>query len=107
MENQFAKQRIIKDVTPNDDRVQVTGYIKNIEGDTIILDDKTGIIKVVTKNIKLHNKQGDLIRVIGGMIMETGGGNIIQAEIIQDMTQLNFNYYIKLYEIKKELKLIE
>ncbi|GAI72893.1 unnamed protein product [marine sediment metagenome] len=29
-----------------------------------------------------------------------------KAEIIQDKSNLNFDYYLKLYEIKKELKLV-
>ena len=32
------------------------------------------------------------------------GQKIVEADIIQDMTNLNFNYYQKLYELKLELE---
>ena len=32
------------------------------------------------------------------------GAKSIQAQIIQDMDNLNFEYYLKLYEIKKEIE---
>jgi len=34
------------------------------------------------------------------------GEKEIEAEIIQDKKNLNFDYYLKLYEIKKELNLV-
>ena len=106
MSNPYAKQRIIKDINFDDDkRIQVTGYIKNrINDELIVLDDKTGQINVKIINIEDFNfKNNDLINVIGDL--ESAGGQVIIAEIVQDMNKLNFEYYQKLYQIKNELEL--
>lgn len=106
MSNPFAKQRIIKDINNNvDKRIQVTGYIKNrINDELIVLDDKTGQINVKIIRIEDFNfKNNDLINVIGDL--ESIGGQVINADIVQDMNKLNFEYYKKLYQIKKQLEL--
>lgn len=103
MSSQSAKQRTIKDIKNNDVRIQVTGYIKDlIEKEHLILDDKTGQINVDIKNLDFRNKKNDLINVIGELVISMDGGKTIVAEIIQDMNKLNFEYYLKLYELKKE-----
>jgi len=105
MSSQSAKQRTIKDIKNNDVRIQVTGFIKIlIEKEHLILDDKTGQINVDIKNLDFRNKKNDLINVIGELVIRMDGGKTIVAEIIQDMNKLNFEYYLKLYELKKEYK---
>ena len=103
MSNQYAKQRIIKDLVSDDNRIQVTGYVESrINNNQLILDDKTGKINVNITNIENFNfKDNDLINVIGDL-----KGKVINAEIVQDMNKLNFEYYQKLYKIKKELDLV-
>ena len=103
MSNPYAKQRIIKDLVSDDNRIQVTGYVESrINNNQLILDDKTGKINVNITNIENFNfKDNDLINVIGDL-----KGKVINAEIVQDMNKLNFEYYQKLYQIKKELDLV-
>ncbi|NVM43731.1 MAG: hypothetical protein HWN79_02350 [Candidatus Lokiarchaeota archaeon] len=102
-----AIQRMIVDVKSSDNRVQITGYVKQIvENDHIILNDKTGDIKVDIKVVEFPFKKNDLINAIGELNITTGGEKEIGAEIIQDKNKLNFEYYRKLYEIKKELNLV-
>ncbi|NVM16205.1 MAG: hypothetical protein HWN80_00710 [Candidatus Lokiarchaeota archaeon] len=102
-----AIQRMIVDVKSSDSRVQITGYVKEIvENEFIILNDKTGDIKVGIKSIEFPFKKNDIINVIGELNITMGGEKEIGAEIIQDKNKLNFEYYQKLYEIKKELKLV-
>ena len=104
MEKQYAKQRMIKDITVEDSRIQVTAYIKEILYDNfIILDDKTGDIKVNLKDVDFLFNKNDLINIIGFLNINVDGEKEIEAEIIQDMTNLNFDYYQKIYEIKKTL----
>ncbi|MFX1419830.1 MAG: hypothetical protein ACFE9N_13005 [Promethearchaeota archaeon] len=107
MSFQSAKQRIIKDITIDDERIQVTGYIKSkISDNQFILDDKTGEIKVNLASIdKFDYKENDLINVIGDLEFKSSGEKVINADIIQDMNRLNFEYYQKLYQMKKELDL--
>lgn len=103
-DRQYAKQRMIKDITDEDLRIQVTGYFKEkIDENLIILDDDTGEIKVNVNDIDFKFKQEDLINVIGELSIKVSGEKEIEAEIIQDMKRLNFEYYKKIYEIKKEL----
>ena len=102
-----AIQRMIVDLKSSDNRVQITGYIKEVVGnDYIILNDKTGEIKINIKNVEFPFKQNDLINTIGELNITMGGEKEVSAEIIQDKKNLNFEYYQKLYDIKKELKLV-
>jgi uncharacterized protein YdeI (BOF family) len=104
MENQFAKQRIINDIQSEDLKIQVTGYVKEInDNDFIILDDKSGQIKVILNDLEFPFGEKDLINIIGELQIKTSGEKVIMAQIIQDMNTLNFKYYRKLYELKKEL----
>jgi len=102
-----AIQRMIIDAKNTDTRVQITGYVKEIvENDYIILNDKTGDIKVDIKGVEFSFKINDLINIIGELNINVGGEKEVVAEIIQSKKNLNFEYYQKLYEIKKELNLV-
>ncbi len=102
-----AIQRMINDVKNTDIRVQIMGYVKDVvENDYIILNDKAGDIKVDIKKVDFSYKKKDLINIIGELNIDTGGEKEIAAEIIQDKKNLNFEYYQKLYDIKKELNLV-
>ena len=105
MENQFAKQRIIKDIKNDDLRIQITGYVKElVTNDYFILDDKTGEIKINFIESEFEINNDVLVNVIGTLTINIEGQKIVEADIIQDMTNLNFNYYQKLYELKLELE---
>lgn len=107
METQHASPRIIKDIKNDDVKIQVTGYVKETENEMLIINDKTGEISVDIKNAICHIEnisKNDLINVIGELILSMDGEKEINASIIQDMKNLNFTYYQKLYDIKKELE---
>jgi len=107
MSREHAAQRIIKDIKSSDSRVQITGYIKDfVDNDYIILKDKSNDIKIDIKKVDFTFQKEDLINVIGELNISVEGEKEIEAEIIQDKKNLNFDYYLKLYEIKKELKLV-
>ena len=102
MSSQFARQSTVKDVNDKDQRIQITGYVKNIVGDeSFILDDNTGKINVSIKSVDFEFHENDLINVIGEIVKE-GNNRTLTAEIIQDMNKLNFEYYLKLYELRKK-----
>jgi len=105
MSSQHAKQRMIKDITIDDERIQVTGYIKSkINDELFVLDDQTDQIYVNIIRIDDFNfEENDLINVIGDLEFQSTGEKRINADIIQDMKKLNFKYYQKLYQLKKEL----
>lgn len=100
---QSAKQRIISDIKIEDERVQITGYVKDPVGEEqFVLDDDTGDIGVDITNIDFKFKAKDLVNVIGDIVKEGNEIKMLRAEIIQDKNQLNFEYYKKLYELKKK-----
>jgi len=104
MENQYAVQRIIKDIQNDDIQIQVTGYIREInKDDYIILDDNTGVIRVMIKNFDFSFKENQLINVIGELQLNLSGEKEVIADIVQDKSNLNFEYYLKLYHLKKDL----
>jgi len=107
MSREHATQRIIQDIKSSDSRVQIIGFIKDfVDNDHIILKDKSNDISVDIKKVDFTFQKEDLINVIGELNISMEGEKEIEAEIIQDKKNLNFDYYLKLYEIKKELKLI-
>jgi len=98
-----AHQRTIQDIKNDDERIQVTGYVKHIiENEQFVLDDKSGEISINIKNIDFRFKEDDLVNVIGDLLINMDGERSIVAEFIQDMSKLNFEYYLKLYELKKK-----
>ena len=98
---QYAKQRMIKDIKNEDERVQITGYVRDlVEEEHFVLNDDTGEIVADIKNIDFSFKENDLINVIGDLVKEGNEIKMIKAEIIQDKNKLNFDYYKKLYELK-------
>ncbi|MHA1148815.1 MAG: hypothetical protein ACTSR8_11305 [Promethearchaeota archaeon] len=105
METTHSVQRIIKDIKNDDTFIQVVGFVIDIlEDDNIVIDDKTGKIRVDISTIKFSFKIKQLINVIGDLDLNIEGEKFIKARIIQDMDNLNFKYYRKLYELKKELE---
>ncbi|MHA1726175.1 MAG: hypothetical protein ACTSYC_02685 [Promethearchaeota archaeon] len=103
MESQYARQRTIEDIMNDDVNIQITGYVKEIlNNNQIILKDNTGEIKIDLGEVEFPYKKNDLINVIGELNITMAGEKFIQAKIIQDMRDLNFEYYEKLYKIKKE-----
>jgi len=104
MESKFALQRTIIDIKNTDERIQVTGYIKKIEGERLILDDETGNLIVDISDVDFQFKKDDLVNVFGDLEIKVSGEKNLKADIIQDMGNLNFNYYKQLYEMKKQLE---
>ncbi|MEJ2277916.1 MAG: hypothetical protein P8Y70_09240 [Candidatus Lokiarchaeota archaeon] len=106
MEANYAKQRIINDIETNDIKIQVTGFVKEKkDNEEFILDDKSGQIRVLASNIeKKIPEVDDLVNVFGELEIKTNGEKVLNAYIIQDMNKLNFDYYLKLYDLKKDLK---
>lgn len=103
MEIQPAKQRMIKDLKEEDQRVQITGYISEIEEEkSFLLEDGTGKIKVLREGVEFYCSKDDLVNVFGELSYKEDKERVLEAKIIQDMKGLNFEYYKKLYEIKKQ-----
>jgi uncharacterized protein YdeI (BOF family) len=104
MESQFARQCMIKDIKNDDGKIQIFGFVKKlVDNEKFSLNDNTGEIIVNIKDVAFDFEEEDLVNVIGELIITMSGEKSIQAQFVQDMRNLNFSYYEKLYELKKEL----
>lgn len=105
-QNVSAKRLMIKDLEKMEigSQVQILGFVKgNIKEENIILDDRTGEITINIKKLKFPFKTGDLINVFVNVKPTMEGGKKLEAIFFQDMSNLNFEHYQKLYDMKKEL----
>ncbi|TFG16783.1 MAG: hypothetical protein EU531_05355 [Promethearchaeota archaeon] len=98
-----AIQRMIKDIKKDDTKVQITGYIDEMEDkSSFLLQDSTGKIRVHAEKMSLSYSTGDLINILGELDYGEEKERVLTAVIIQNMEGLNFEYYKQLYEIKKQ-----
>jgi RPA family protein len=98
-----ALKKDIDDITDEDSRVQIIGtileYVPGIIGDSsslsqLIITDGTGNIKVfVDEYIDRDFKTQDKIRVFAKVIANNENSFDLNAEIIQDMNELDVNLY--------------
>ena len=103
MEMKPAIQRMIKDIKEDDQKVQITGYIDDMENESsFLLQDGTGKLKIIAKNMNISYSTGNLINVTGELGYGDNKERVLNAVIIQNMEGLNFEYYTQLYEIKKQ-----
>ncbi len=67
----------------------------------IVVDDGTGIIKVLLPSETSVPEVGRIVRVFGSVSQNGKGSVYINAEIIQDMSSLDLGLYRKVKKIKK------
>ena len=98
-----ALQRIIGDLKSDDVRIQIIGYVKElISNSEFILKDNSGEIKVTFEKSDFPIKKDLLINVIGELEINVEGEKNIKVKFIQNMNMLNYEYYEKIYHLKKE-----
>ncbi|MCF2139703.1 MAG: hypothetical protein K9W44_06585 [Candidatus Lokiarchaeota archaeon] len=104
--DQYYEKKLVKDLQPTDGLVQLTGYARNINANNdFYIDDTTG--KIQTQNIPDDAPkitEGNLYRVFGKYEVDGTGTPVIAAQIIQDMQELDFNFYLKTMEKFKEIQ---
>ena len=96
---------MIKDLEKMDvgSQVQIIGFVKEtIEEENIILDDRTGEIEISIKNLKFPFKTDDLVNVFAMVKPTMEGEKKLEAIFFQDMSNLNFEHFQKIYDMKKE-----
>ncbi len=62
-----------------------------------MLDDGTGQLTVVCSE-DLDVQEKDIVRVIGKLY-----GTTLEAEVVQEMNDLNMHLYIEMYELRKKI----
>lgn len=78
-------------------RVSVVGTVIKCGESEFLLDDGTGQLTVITAE-QVTVREKDIVRVIGKVYGET-----LEAEIVQNMNDLNMHLYIKMYELTKKV----
>ncbi len=79
-----AREKMIKDIVPEDGRVCVVGTVVDSKGGIVAMDDGTGKIDVTFDEPK-DTSQGQLVRVFGRAAPAEGGIEL-QGEVLQDFT---------------------
>ncbi|NOX71074.1 MAG: hypothetical protein GXO64_00020 [Candidatus Micrarchaeota archaeon] len=95
------REKSIDSITQDDIKVRFVGMVIEKKGDTLIVDDGTGQMKVVVENaedIDINSK----IRIFGRVI-PTDDGAEISGEIVQDFSEADMNVYRRLVSEEKSL----
>ncbi len=86
------KEKLIQELTKDDEFVCVAGYPAIIKENSLLLDDSHSTINVLfNENIK---KDAKFIRVFG-KVLEIDGKLTIQADFIQDFSKIDTFLYNK------------
>ena len=89
------KEKFINDITREDRKISISGLIINKEGNLIFVDDGTGVIAV---NIESQVPINSFVRVFG-YLLHNNDEVQLQANIIQDLSNVNKEAYNKLKKL--------
>src|SRR3989338_5395439 len=86
MENRASPyaEKFIKNINSNDFKVSVSGIVISKTENSFRIDDGTGQARVVSSEMPSH----DYLRVFG-KVMPVEDGFEIQADVVQDMSNVN------------------
>lgn len=89
---------LIGDITADSTgrRVRIMGYVVDQDSSGVILSDDTGRIRVVTEQPPAVES---FVRVFGSLATSEDDQPLVRAEIIQDLTALDKQLYIKAQKI--------
>lgn len=99
----IAVEKNIKEINPEKDgRVRILGTIVSKEQNSLIIDDGTGTVRAFTQTDTNQFKDKQLVRITG-RIMQNADNFDIQAEIIQNMENLDVDLYNKTEKLWRRL----
>ena len=96
-----ASWKIISDLKPDDTKVMVIGRLLDKKDDFIIIDDSTGTIVVYNNELIVENSK-KIVLIIGTVHQKNDNQLVIEAENIRNFDNLNFELYLKTYELFKK-----
>ncbi len=97
--NEAYVEKSINDVNETDRKVAISGCVISKEDHSIVIDDGDSRIAVFLDDIDASN--GKYTRVFGRVIPYDGGMQI-QADLIQDLSTMNFKLYKKMIAMAKQ-----
>ena len=89
------KEKFINEITRDDRNVSISGLIINREDNLIFVDDGTGVIAV---NIESQVPINSFVKVFG-YLLHNNDEVQLQANIIQDLSNVNKGAYNKLKKL--------
>lgn len=98
-----AVSKKIEDIEPEEDiRVRILGTVLEIKEDSAIIDDGSKSVEAFFDQEELETmEENQRVRVLG-RVLPTPDSFEIQAEIVQDMSDLNLELYNKVKEVVGE-----
>jgi uncharacterized protein YdeI (BOF family) len=97
-------RKLIKDISPQDNRVQVVGKIQEkIADNKFKISDGTGTVTVIFKNQDLiidKIREKMIIKVLGDL--KSDAGDVIDVKYAKDYTDINLEVYKKTLEYEKK-----
>lgn len=97
--NEAYIEKIIKDVNADDKKVAISGYVISKEEHSIVIDDGSSEIPVFFDQLNVPN--GRYLRIFGRVILHEEGLQI-QADLIQDLSGMDYELYKKMIAIIKQ-----
>ena len=91
-----SRHRKIEDINQDEIRISLIGAVVSKKDFEFILDDGTGQMSVICEE-ETEVKEGDLVRVVGRLFTD-----IIQAEIVKKIDNMDMELYNKTYDLIKE-----
>ncbi|MHA1409187.1 MAG: hypothetical protein ACTSQY_02500 [Candidatus Odinarchaeia archaeon] len=101
--NTHFQWKTISDLEPGDHKVRVMGRVVDVNENFLVIDDGTGTV-IVNSNELINEETNNIILVLGTLHQKNDGEIIIEAEIIKQFDYLNFELYLKTYNIVKNKK---
>ncbi|MBS3108460.1 hypothetical protein J4409_01170 [Candidatus Woesearchaeota archaeon] len=97
--NDTYSEKLIKDVNENDKKVAISGVIISKEENSVVIDDGSSKIAIFFDQMNVPDAK--YVRVFGRVIPYQEGLQV-QADIIQDLSNINYELYKKMIGMMKE-----
>jgi len=97
--NEAYTEKLIKDVNADDKKVAISGYLISKEEHSIVIDDGSSEIPIFFDQLNVPN--GKYFRIFGRVIPHEEGLQI-QADLIQDLSSMDYELYKKMLAIMKQ-----
>lgn len=85
-----AKEKLVSEILPNDIRVRILGTVIDKGEGSIVLDDGSGRLEVITEG--QAPEMGKMVRVVTRILPMTGGFEA-RAECVQEMAGFDVELY--------------
>jgi hypothetical protein len=101
----FYKRKLVGDVQPDDDFIQLVGIAKNPNASQeFTLEDGTGKINVRNVPEQMNKiQENHIYHILGRYSIDAIGTHFLNAAIVQDYDKLNLEIYKKAVELTKKI----